>query len=118
MPGLLLIHPDQKLVEIYQRHLSTHFKIDSAHDGLSGLRLIKHMRPRMIVSDANLPYMSGMALLSFVRNHPEMFATPFVFLTDAPMPDDALGLGASGWLNQREHGPEQLLNKLMQHYYV
>jgi phosphoserine phosphatase RsbU/P len=116
MPGILLIHPDQKLMGIYQRHLKPHFMVDSAHDGLTGLRMIKDRRPRVIVSDVNLPYMSGLALLSFVRNHPEMFATPFLFLTDAPMPEEALGLGASGWLTQSEHGPEQLLPHIFQHY--
>lgn len=118
MPSVLFIHPDQKLVGIYERHFKPYFMVDSAHDGLTGLRMIKDRKPRVIVSDVHLPYMSGLALLTFVRNHPEMFATPFLFLTEATMPDEALGLGASGWLKQSEHGPEQLLNKLMQHYYV
>jgi CheY-like chemotaxis protein len=115
--SVLFIHPDQKLVGIYQRHLHPHFKVDSAHDGLSGLRMIKSHRPRIIVSDLNLPFMSGLALLDFVRSHPEMYATPFLFLTEAPMPEEALGLGATAWLKQKDHGPEQLLPHIMQHYH-
>jgi DNA-binding response OmpR family regulator len=116
MPGVLLIHPDQKLMGIYRRHLEPHFRVDSAHDGLTGLRMIRQMRPRVIVSNVDLPYVSGLALLSHVRSHPEMSATPFLFLTDALMPDDALGLGASAWLRQKDHGPEQLLPHIASHY--
>jgi CheY-like chemotaxis protein len=117
MSGALFIHPDQKLVGIYQRHLDPHFPVDSAHDGLTGLRMIKAHRPRVIVSDLHLPFMSGLALLQFVRSHPEMFSTPFLFLTDAPMPDEALGMGASAWLRQKEATPHELLS-LLQHLRV
>jgi DNA-binding response OmpR family regulator len=115
MPGLLLIHPDHKMLGIYQKHLGTHFMVDSAHDGLTGLRMIKTRRPRVIISELNLPFMSGLALLEYVRNHPDHMRTPFMFLTDAPMPEEALGMGASAWLRQREHGPEELLQQVMSH---
>jgi CheY-like chemotaxis protein len=113
MPNILFIHPDRKLAGIYQNHLSNHFTIDSAHDGLTGLRKIKITRPKMIISDYQLPYMSGLALLQFVRKHPEMFATPFLFLTHSAMPDEALGMGATAWLKQSEYGPEQLLRQVL-----
>lgn len=116
MPGILLIHADQKLAAIYQKHLEPHFNVDSAHDGLSGLRLIKHLKPRLIISDLDLPFMSGLALLQFVRKHPEMYATPFIFLSNASMPHEALNLGASAWLNQQEHSPEHLLPYVIQHF--
>lgn len=116
MARILLIHPDQKLVNIYQKHLEPHFNVDSAHDGLSGLRMIKLHKPKIIISDLELPYMSGLALLQFVRNHPEMYATPFIFLSNSNMPHEALNMGASAWLNQKEHGPEHLLPHIFQHF--
>lgn len=115
MRHVLFIHPDRKLVEIYRRHLAPHFSVDSAHDGLAGLRMIKLHRPRVIVSDADLPFMSGLALLEYVRSHPEIHATPFLFLTRSAMPPEALGLGATAWLDQREHGPDSLLDHLYLH---
>jgi len=115
MRHILFIHPDRKLAEIYRQHLSPHFFVDSAHDGLAGLRQIKLHKPRVIVSDFDLPYMSGLALLGYVRNHPEIHSTPFLFLTRSPMPHDALGLGATAWLDQREHGPESLMQQLSLH---
>jgi two-component system, chemotaxis family, chemotaxis protein CheY len=116
MPHILFIHPDQKLVDIYHRHLSPHFTIDSAHDGLAGLRKIREGKPKVIVSEHDLPMMSGMAILKYVRNHPDHHMTPFIFLTNSLMPDDALGLGASAWLRQSELSPEQLLPHIYHHY--
>jgi CheY-like chemotaxis protein len=116
MPGILFIHPDHKLVGIYQRQLSPYVKIDSAHDGLSGLRKIRATQPRMVISEYELPFMSGLALLKYVRNDRQLYAMPFLFLTNAHMPDEALGLGASAWLLQSEHGPEQLMPHIYSHY--
>jgi CheY-like chemotaxis protein len=76
--------------------------------------MIKQHKPRIIVSDFKLPYMSGLALLQFVRNHPEIYNTPFLFLTNDAMPDEALGLGATAWVRRAEHRPEELLLKIMQ----
>jgi two-component system response regulator VicR len=117
MPHLLFIHPDQKLISIYQKQLSRHFSVDSAHDGLIGLRKIRNNRPRMIISEYLMPYMSGLSLLKFVRNHPEMYATPFLFLTNEHMPNEALGLGASAWIRQNDHRPEQLISQIYQLYH-
>jgi CheY-like chemotaxis protein len=115
MKHILFIHPDEKLVGIYHKHLSEHFSMDSAQDGLAGLRKIKLHKPRLIISDYDLPFMSGLALLQFVRRHPELAPTPFLFLTNSEMPEEALGLGATAWLRQAEHGPDSLLAHLYQH---
>jgi CheY-like chemotaxis protein len=116
MHHLLFVHPDHKLIGIYQKHLGQHFSIDSASDGLAGLRKIKTYKPKMIISEYQLPFMSGLALLQFVRNHPEMYATPFLFLTNDSMPTEALGMGANAWLKQSEHNPEQLLHHVFNNY--
>jgi CheY-like chemotaxis protein len=118
MTKLLFIHPDHKLIGLYQRHFTGMFSIDSAHDGLSGLRMIKQVKPQVIVSEYELPFMSGLALLKYVREHPEMFATPFLFLTNSLMPENALGMGATAWLRQHEHGPEQLYRQILANYRV
>lgn len=115
MPTILFIHPDHKLIGIYRNHLSKHFLLDSAHDGLTGLRKIKATKPRVIVSEYRMPYLSGLSLLKYVRGNRDMHTTPFLFLTDHDMPEQALGMGASAWLKQSEHGPEALLRELALH---
>ncbi len=110
MRKLIFIHPDHKLIDIYHRHLSPHFNIDSAHDGLAGLRLIKMSQPHAIISDYNLPFLSGLSLLKFVRAHETMRTTPFIFLTRSEMPYEALGMGATAWLRQGHSEPNEILN--------
>ncbi|MBX4188043.1 MAG: response regulator [Candidatus Doudnabacteria bacterium] len=117
MANILFIHPDHKLIGIYQRHLSSHFTIDSAHDGLSGLRRIRESNPGMVISENNLPYMSGLAILKYVRSHPQHYSLPFLFLTNDEMPEEALGMGATAWLRQSEHGPEQLIPHIFNNYH-
>ncbi len=118
MHNILFIHPDVKLTRLYQPILTRHFVSDSAHDGLSGLRKIRLSKPGVVISDYHLPFLSGLALLKFVRSHHQLAMTPFIFLSDHPGVNQALGSGASDWLIPRESSPELLLNKIYQHLHA
>jgi DNA-binding response OmpR family regulator len=115
MHRLVFIHPDQKLLSIYKKSLSEHFQIDPASDGLQGLRLIQKRRPDIIVSEYNLPTLSGASLLRFVRNHHELFAVPFIFLSTYHPAAETLGLGANEWMVASQVDPEILISKCHQH---
>lgn len=115
MHQLLFFHPDQKLVKIYERGLGEHFIFDSAHDGLSALRKIRLMKPKIIVSSYHLPRLSGTALLKFVRNHPTLSPVPFIFLSDHGDVSDALGQGASEWVALDTATPNLLIEKALTH---
>jgi CheY-like chemotaxis protein len=115
MHQLLFIHPDPKLVKIYERHLGAHFTFDSAHNGLSGLRKIRSSQPSVIVSDFHLPYLSGLSLLKFVRQHPSMGSTPFIFLAPKGDVGQALEFGASDWVHLADASPDLLLEKSFAH---
>jgi len=115
MYPLLFIHPDQKLVKIYETHLNRHFAFESAHDGLSALRKIRLAAPHVIVSDFHLPILSGLALLKFVRGTPSLAATPFIFLAGQGDMGQGLEFGANDWLNQAEATPGLLLDKIAGH---
>jgi CheY-like chemotaxis protein len=113
MHKILFLHPDPKLTGIYRRFLSNYFSVDSAHDGLDGLRLIKQHKPSLIISDYSLPLITGRTLLRFVRSHPELYATPFIFLTNYNPTADGLSLGATDWLVQAKSNPSLLLEKCL-----
>lgn len=115
MYPLLFVHPDRKLVKIYESHLGRHFDFDSAHDGLSALRKIRLAAPHVIVSDFHLPYLSGLALLKFVRSSPKLSATPFIFLTLKGDIAQGLEFGANEWIHQLDATPELLLSKAHGH---
>ena len=112
---VLFIHPNEKLTQIYKPYLINHFQIDSAHDGLVGLRKLKSSRPNVVISDFQLPYVSGLSLLKFMRASPDLVRTPFIFLTNYNDPSAALSFGANDWLDTRTSTPDMLIEKIYQH---
>jgi DNA-binding response OmpR family regulator len=115
MHRIILIHPDHKLQSIYKKSMSEHFQIDSAYDGLQGLRMIRNHTPDLIVSEYELPVISGASILRFVRNHHEMFATPFIFLSTNHPAAETLGAGANEWIVTALTNPENLVARCFQH---
>lgn len=115
MKHVLFIHPDQKLFQLYQPHLSQHFFLDSAQDGLRGLRKIKTNKPHLVVSDYQLPWLSGLSLLKFVRQNRRLAGMPFIFLTDHPSAHDALSFGANDWIVKKTAHPDMLIEKIYHH---
>lgn len=115
MYQLLFIHPDSKLTSIYQKFLRPTFQVDSAHDGLQGLRLIKTTRPQIIISEYDLSQISGLTLLSFIRQHSTLASIPFLFLSQKNLVEDSLNLGANEWLVQSQSSPREVLTKCLQH---
>lgn len=115
MVSLLFIHPDKKLSQLYAKHMSQHFVFDSAHDGLSGIRKIRQIKPNLIVSEYHLPMLSGASVLKFVRSHPQLHHIPFLFLTDHLDPSRGLSLGANDWLARESTHPQILTDKVFYH---
>lgn len=55
--------------------------IVEAANGAEALRLLKNERITVILSDWNMPVMSGLELLQAVRSTPELAALPFIMIT-------------------------------------
>lgn len=108
MIPILFIHSDPVLVKLYQTHFNSHFVFDSAYDGLAAIRKIRLNKPKIVVSDYTLPKLSGLGVLKFLRQHPELYPTPFIFLTNHHDTQSGLNHGANGWLKQSDTAPEDL----------
>ena len=115
MHSIVFIHPNEKLLGIYRNKLSNYFSIDSASDGLSGLRLIKSRMPSLVISDYQMPKLSGVTILKHIRSHPTLSHIPYIFLSASHPDPECLGLGASDWLLVSESTPELLIRKCHQH---
>ncbi len=115
MIRVLFAHPDEKLSQIYSRSMQPHFTVDSVQDGLSALRKIKLNTPSLIVSEYQLPVISGIALLRFVRQEPAYSHIPFVFLTNHHDNSEALNFGANDWLDLSLSHPDLLLDRVYHH---
>ena len=115
MMRVLFANPDQKLSQIYVEHMKNYFLVDSVFDGLSAVRKFNISPPHVIVSDYYLPLVSGISFLKFVRNNPELNATPFVFLSRHHDNAEALNFGANDWLDTRICNPDYLLDRIHHH---
>jgi OmpR-family two-component system manganese-sensing response regulator len=60
MARLLLVEDDIDLVDMMVEWLSTDYEVESAHDGQTGLAMIKDSKYDVIVLDWNLPKLSGL----------------------------------------------------------
>ena len=75
-----------------------------ASDGRDGLEALIQHRPDLVLCDVTMPNMDGYQLLTEIRqNHPELAATPFIFLTALADRKDALAgmrVGADDYLTK------------------
>ncbi|MGE5393020.1 MAG: response regulator [Candidatus Saccharibacteria bacterium] len=115
MPKLLLVHSDPKLTDIYSRKFQQHFAVDSARSGLTALRKIRLAPPHIIFCQDELPYLSGFALLRYLRRRPHLASIPFIFLSKDHAAPDALSLGGNEWINTTKVDIGHLLDRALYH---
>ena len=88
------------------------FKVETAEDGVKALAKLKGgVKPDLIITDINMPNMSGMELIKNVRALPGFRFTPILTLTTESQADkraEGKKLGATGWLVTPVGGVELL----------
>lgn len=102
MAKLVIVEDDQMLAEIYQtrmRLLGHDCRI--AHDGLSGVGLIREVQPDLVLLDLMLPQLSGDEVLAQVRAHDWGKDIPVIILTnisEAEAPEGLRELGIERYI--------------------
>ena len=72
-----------------------------AGDGAEALKKLKQERAHLILCDYRMVGMSGLDLLSQLRNHPYLVDKPFIVVravSEPPVIETALGLGADEYI--------------------
>ncbi len=75
--------------------------ITEASDGREALEILKEQRAQLIVCDHVMKDMSGLDLLSQIRNYPYLVDIPFIVISaigESPVIDTALDLGAADYI--------------------
>ena len=102
MSTLLLIEDHAALRQNIEDILTLEgYRVLSAADGPSGLRLAREQRPDLVLCDIMLPGCDGMEILATLRAHAETSALPFIFLTakrDSADIRAGMNLGADDYL--------------------
>lgn len=73
--------------------------IVEAEDGVSALKALKSQKIDLIISDWNMPNMTGLELLKAVRADEELKATPFLMVTAEALQDNVIAAVKAGVSN-------------------
>jgi two-component system, chemotaxis family, chemotaxis protein CheY len=73
--------------------------IVEAEDGVAALKILKSQKIDCIVSDWNMPNMTGLELLKAVRADGELGATPFLMVTAEALQDNVVAAVRAGVSN-------------------
>ena len=87
-------------------------EVVTANDGVEGLAEARNQKFDMILSDINMPNMTGISMVSKVRRLPGYEYIPIIMLTTESSEfkkTKAKSMGATGWL-QKPFNPERLMN--------
>ena len=70
--------------------------IVEAEDGVMALKALKSQKIDVIVSDWNMPNMTGLELLKAVRADPDLAKTPFLMVTAEALQDNVVAAVKAG----------------------
>jgi two-component system, chemotaxis family, chemotaxis protein CheY len=73
--------------------------IVEAEDGVTALRVLKAQKIDLIVSDWNMPNMTGLELLKAVRADDDLKSTPFLMVTAEALQDNVIAAVKAGVSN-------------------
>lgn len=88
----ILIAEDSPVQAYMLRHILEEqgAQVSVASNGRTALDLAVSLRPTVVVSDVNMPEMSGYELCRQIKAHPDLGATPVILVTTMSEPDDVL----------------------------
>jgi two-component system chemotaxis response regulator CheY len=70
--------------------------IVEAEDGVMAMKALKSQKIDVIISDWNMPNMSGLELLKAVKADPELASTPFLMVTAEALQDNVVAAVKAG----------------------
>lgn len=113
LPKVLIVEDNRDLLNFYQDHLSTGYRLFLATNGHEALEMLKKIpRPDVIISDRKMPVMGGDDF--FIATRKEYGKVPFIFITAWDEPGkkyQALDGGAVEYLT-KTFDPEELFKKI------
>lgn len=73
--------------------------IVEAEDGVIALKILKSQKIDLVVSDWNMPNMTGLELLKAVRSDEDLKSTPFLMVTAEALQDNVIAAVKAGVSN-------------------
>jgi two-component system chemotaxis response regulator CheY len=80
----VLIVDDMRMTRMKLRKICSELgivKVSEAVDGAEALKMLNQAKPDLILSDWNMPNLSGIELIQKVRENPSLSTIPVIFIT-------------------------------------
>jgi CheY-like chemotaxis protein len=98
---VLVIDDDATARELIATHLASEgFAVETAANGVDGLKKARALRPAAITLDVLLPDVDGWTVLAALKGEPELAEIPVVIVTIVDEQRRGIALGAAGYLTK------------------
>lgn len=115
MKRILVVDDEPHIAKLVKNILSSeHFQVDEANTAFDALTMIKHKKYDMVVLDVMMPNMNGYELCEKIRENPDTYNMPVIFLTAKHAANDkiqAVHAGADDYIT-KPFDPEELIVKV------
>ena len=83
MKKILIIEDDQIVANVYRNKLAVEgYTTETAADGETGLKVLRTLKPDLIILDLMLPGISGLDVIKKVRSEPEFAKIPIIVFSN------------------------------------
>ncbi len=112
MAKVAIVEDDTAISQMYRIKFEAEgYTVETAENGLLGLKLAESMKPDIILLDLMMPEMGGMEMLSELRNHPWGKTIKVVILTnmgEQEAPEGLKELGICAFILKADMTPRQV----------
>ncbi len=94
------------------------YTLIEAEDGLSGLAMVRELKPPLVLLDIGLPGIDGLEVVARIKADDDLRTTPVIALTASAMRGDRerfLAAGCDDYMSKPIQAME-LINKVAEHY--
>ena len=117
MKKILIIEDEEIILELLQRKLAKEgYEVSVAGDGEEGLKVMKEVKPHLILLDIVMPKMGGFEVMEEMQKDPELKEIPVIVVSNSGQPveiDRAQALGAKDWLIKTTFDPQEVIDKVV-----
>ena len=114
---ILIAEDEEIMINLLQRKLTKEgYEVSIAKDGEEGLKLMKEIKPDLILLDIIMPKMGGFGVMEGMQKDKTLAKIPVIVISNSGQPvelDKAQKLGAKDWLIKTEFDPQEVLNKVV-----
>jgi len=114
---ILLVEDEEIMLDLLQKKLTKEgYQVSVARDGEEGLKVMREIKPDLILLDIIMPKMGGFEVMEEMAKEKELKHIPVIIISNSGQPvelDKAQKLGARDWLIKTEFDPQEVIEKVI-----